>query len=609
MHSRSKVRMRKGIVWMNNRIRRIDFSKRNYLIALALMLILSVLFWRSLDFTEYTSTATKIIDLVIVLVSIIILPLILAGLKTFDSVISCMIDTIVKMFRYIKEHYKQVIVVLVSFAGTSSIIIALNWLYDHKVMQTYTNWRRVLVCISIVLIVGVLFAFRKKCYDNAHIVFSMVVMVIGIMQIFVCPAKVGVSWDDQIHYGRTIIIANALDGSLYDTDVYQVSGIPYIPFTMDKGSCVDYENTINTSYENRTPVDGELYLGVDSVGPFQVAYIPGALGIIIGRGLGLRYTSVFRLGLLFNLAFYTFIMAIGIRRIKRGKALVSFFALMPLLVFTATTYHYDMWINSLICSGYCHYMAAYQDYVHNKNAQEKDLIIAAALIFLGCIPKAVYCPLLIPLFFIPKDFLASNRRRYYITIISLTIAILAIFIAPYVISSSWLVGDQRWGGDVNAGSQISFILRNPLEYLLIMWNFIKLYVDPNSFSTSVNCFGYLGFGHFTGIWWSILIVLAFIDRDDKHNKDVLVRLIGIFMVVGALVLVITALYVSISEVGSPEVRGVQARYIFPLLIPFFWFAVRPKAQGVSYNKMAIFCFVFSTFIYMSMVYEKFLLPY
>ncbi len=366
---------------------------------------------------------------------------------------------------------------------------------------------------------------------------------------------------------------------------------------------------MNASFEDRALHDGELVLDVDAVGVFQIAYVPGALGIIFGKGLGLSYTAMFDMGRFFNLLFYTLIIAAGIKRLNKGKILVSFFALTPLLIFTASNYHYDWWTNSLICAGYCYYIAAYQDNANNRIAKEKDMIIAAVMIMLGCIPKAVYCPLLIPLFFIPKNFFNRSRKRYFIALASLTVAILLIFVLPYVLTSAWLTGDQRFGGDVNSGSQISYILHNPLQYLATFWSFIKIFADPANFCVWANFFAYLGLGPFSGIWWSILVVLAFIDRDEKQNRDILMRIVGLIMAFGALTLVVTALYVSISEIGSTEIRGVQSRYLFPLLLPFFWYVARPKSTNVAQNKMAVFSFAMATLFFVCTVNYTLIAPY
>ncbi len=585
------------------------FNIRNYLAVLSLMVILSIIFLRSLNYTNETTTINTIVDISIVIVSVVIVPILLVKVKAWNSFVTRIIELVPKAIKYTKENYKAIIANTAIFVGITALILAGNWLYDHKVRLTYINWDRVLVFISIALIAGILLKFRKVCYEKAHIVFVLLALIMGSLFIIMSPAGVGISWDDEIHYGRTLVINQLFDGTLYETDVYQVQSRPIMFSTKSKDVLESYENEINANYENQEIHDGELEMTVDSTGLFQIAYIPGALGIMFGRGLGLNYTSIFRLGIFFNLLFYTAIMAAGIKRLSRGKMLMSFFALTPLLIFTATTYHYDMWINSLICSGYCFYISAYQDYVNKRIVKEKDMIIAAIMIVLGCIPKAVYCPLLIPLFFIPKDFFAASRKRYYIAITASMITILLVLTAPYIINSAWLTGDQRWGGEVNSGSQIGFILHNPFQYLQILWNFTKQYADPSFFSPWANYFAYHGLGPFPGVWWSVLIVLAFIDRDEKQNRDILLRSIGLIMVIGALVLVITALYVSISEVGSSEIRGVQPRYIFPLLIPFFWYISRPKTTNVSQNKMSVICFALATFVYMGTIYQTLVLSY
>ena len=584
-----------------------SYNKRNYFVTLAIMTVLAVLFWRSLYFTDKTATAIKILDVFVVFVLVIVLPILFVKVRSLNSFVTSVIESFPRAIKQLKTDLKEVIIWIAAYGITIAVIVAGNCLYDHKVRATYSNWNRILLFVAIALIIGVLIKYRNECYEKAHIVFALIALILGLLFIIISPAGVGLSWDDQIHYGRTLIISSVFDGTLYEADAYQVF---YRPITglLTKGALVDYENGINAYYQSRTLVDG-LDLGVDSVGAFNVSYVPCAIGIIIGRGLGLSYVSVFNLGRAFNLFFYVLIMALGIKRLNRGKILMAAFALTPTIVFLAGTYHYDSWINALICCGYCHYIAAYQDNAHGRSVKQKDLIIAAVMIVLGCIPKAVYCPLLIPLFFVPKSFLGEQRKRYYIAISSLLAIILVIFAFPYLASSAWLSGDQRFGGEVNSGSQIAFILQNPLQYMKILFDFCKMYVDPSYFSSWANFFAYLGMGPISGLWWCVLLVLAFIDRDENQNKDLLARVIGIIMIVGALVLIVTALYVSISEIGSSEIRGVQPRYLFPLLLPLFWFAIRPRTTNASQNKMAIFSFVIMSALFLSTIHQTLVLPY
>lgn len=584
-----------------------SFNKRNYFVVLALTIVLSVLFWRGQYFTDKTPTIAKVVDVIVVVVLVGVLPVLFAKINSLSAFAARVIDAFPRLFRQLKENYKKAIIWVLSYAGIIAVILGGNWLYDHNVRMTYTNWNRVWLMIAIALITGVLIKYRKVCYEKAHIVFFMIVIILGLLFIQISPSGVGLSWDDQIHYGRTVLMTSWLDGTIYEADAYQVF---YRPITglLTKGQLAEYESSINAYYDGKALVDG-LDLGVDAIGLFQISYIPAAIGIILGRGLGLSYVNVFNLGRFFNLLFYAIIASLGIKRLNRGKMLMAFFALTPTIVFLGSTYHYDSWINALICTGYCYYISAYQDHAHKRIVKEKDLIIAAIMIFFACIPKAVYCPLLIPLFFVPKSFFSGSRKRYYITLSIVMAAILAIFIAPYIASSAWLTGDQRFGGEVNSGSQITFILHNPLQYMQILWNFTKMYIDPSYFSTWSNYFAYMGMGPLSGYWWCILLVLAFIDRDEEQNKDILARIVGIVMIVGTLVLIVTALYVSISEIGSNEIRGVQPRYLYPLLLPFFWFAIRPKTTNVSQNKMAIFCFAFAAALFVSTSFDTLVVPY
>ena len=69
---------------------------------------------------------------------------------------------------------------------------------------------------------------------------------------------------------------------------------------------------------------------------------------------------------------------------------------------------------------------------------------------------------------------------------------------------------------------------------------------------------------------AILVVLAFLDRDDRGIKTGVMRVSTILGSFAGIVLFTTAMYVAFTPVGSQEINGCQPRYLIPLLFPAWY---------------------------------------
>ncbi len=66
--------------------------------------------------------------------------------------------------------------------------------------------------------IGVGVVMWKKASNNIELLFVFIALVRGIFRITVTPNRTGVSWDDEIHYERTLEISDFLNGVRYRVD-------------------------------------------------------------------------------------------------------------------------------------------------------------------------------------------------------------------------------------------------------------------------------------------------------------------------------------------------------------------------------------------------------
>lgn len=410
-----------------------------------------------------------------------------------------------------------------------------------------------------------LFIFKSELFENKveSIVF-LLIMLLGGTTILTSPPTVGVSWDDEVHYSRVLDIANAFNGIDYEADnknIAEYADRIYNGIGYDRNSRKEYVNELNKLYAEKKVAKYESENFIIS----YIAYIPAALGIIVGRGLHLKYEYIFMFGRLFNLLFYAFVIYKAMKKVKYGKMLIAIISMIPSLIFMASSFGYDSWINSLVILGYAYFFSIMQD----DKVDNTDAAVMILAIMFGCFAKAIYFVLFLPLFFIPKQkFRNEKQRKYYYIALTLAVLVLIVsFVYPMLFQTDSM-SDIRGGADVDAKGQIFFILQHPLQYAKILLGFLVEYLRIE------NCWyfqylAYPGKGKYWGIILVTLAVVAFIDRNPERNtRGGLMRVMVFLAVVCSMVLVPTALYICFTPVAANTVLGCQYRYIFPVMYPF-----------------------------------------
>lgn len=118
-----------------------------------------------------------------------------------------------------------------------------------------------------------------------------------------------------------------------------------------------------------------------------LAYIPQALGISMGRLLGLGTLGLMFLGRIFNLLFYCTVGFFAVRRIPLGKEVLCGVGLLPMSLHLAASMSYDVMILAL--SGY--FLAACLDLAYRaERVRGRDVAVLAAVLAVMGPCKMVY---------------------------------------------------------------------------------------------------------------------------------------------------------------------------------------------------------------------------
>ncbi len=517
-------------------------------------------------------------------------------------------EQIRKIPAYIRSNYKRMII----YAAGTLLVLALSCLYEAIMLYfgadgyTRLNKYRILCMFCVLWILYTLIWFRKCIHEKLHFVFFYVCMTAGVVCIIALPRCMGVSWDDQVHFGRTAYMGYLGEPEIERQDAIEIDSWILYDQNLVREGRGDYNAMVNSIAKYGIKTECTSY----AIDHKYIAYIPSAITIMIGKGLELPYTHVIMLGKLCILFCYSFLMSLALYVIKgSGKLLIAAIGLIPTNIFIASNYSYDWWVTSLTILAYALMIREIQS--ENPKISFKKFCGIIAIMVLACLPKAVYFPLVLPLIFMGYRYLDGGKKKYIAAAFVGMFILMGTFALPIVFKGAG-EGDIRGGSGVNSAEQISFILNNPLEYTEILLNFLKTYLSLDTAKEYITNFAYLGIGSMSTIYVVTIAVVAFIDNDTNDRKpEVLTRAVTFFSAFATIVLVATALYVSFTAVGRDTIAGCQPRYIIQILFPVWYYISRCgiKSSAGTRNKAAAIMIMIAVFVFMMDLYRQLVVFY
>ena len=185
------------------------------------------------------------------------------------------------------------------------------------------------------------FVIRTKA--KTEMIFAVIAISLGILYILMMVPMAGP--DEQAHYQSSYQMSNALlfrwdrmnTGTVGHFDYHGLSG-HYNPASGYDRIVTEFFQPLSKTEEIRIPQYGLNW---------PVMYLPQAIGIAIGRILGLNFLPLFCLGRLMNLLFYIGCIFLAIRIMPRYKMLLCMTALLPMCMHQAASFSYDTYINAM----------------------------------------------------------------------------------------------------------------------------------------------------------------------------------------------------------------------------------------------------------------------
>ena len=508
-------------------------------------------------------------------------------------------------------------------------------LLPYNTVGAFNEYR----CLFFVSVMICIYSFVKlKAYiiEKPEYVFLVLIAIVGVLYVMIMPAEAEISWDEAIHYWRAVGVSHALSAktNYADSWIYWHSGIGYrLPNSIENLKIA--HNNLQMMYDEGRMITSNTDI-LEQI--LAVAYIPSAIGLIIGRALNIPYMLTYHLGAAMNMLLYIILVYFSVKRLKSGKMICITVACVLDSVFLASVYSSDSWITGLCMLGTSYFIGNMQE---DGKVCKKDRAIMLISYLLAFMAKAVYFPLFLLFLFLPMEKFENRKQCIFfrITTIALSLTLCLEMVISFkwfliILIITWLcvygcylllnkltriqiisisavciivgiivgyfgimyvlpgllgVGDLRGGSEVNSAGQVVFIMKNPVVYAKILIKFmLNQYLSFQADLQGVfNTFGYMGQSSFATISFVLLWFVVFTDKKKVdiwrgYNK---VKAGLMLIDIGIVILIATALYVSFTPVRYESINGCQARYLLPLYAGIFMMIGSNKIENKMSEKL------------------------
>lgn len=471
------------------------------------------------------------------------------------------------------------------------------------------SWNPILAMfISICIMIGLyLIFYRKENSVHPEIATFVCVFLLGACMLMLQP-PCHTGWDEQIHF----------------TNSYNMAAVPYdqgtpniVSYLTNNARCSDGIKSLEERVELIRIMNakgneyGEPAAGYN-IQISSIGYLFQALFITIGRFLKLPFYLVWLMGKFSNVLLYAICMSIAVWIVPVGKRLLSVISIMPTMVFLSTCYTYDITVTGFLTVGIVIWIRE----IVNKNEYftMKSRILFFVCMIVGCMPKAVYAPLILCALFLPQNKFYSTRDKmiFKVAISVGFVLIMSTFILPVLFNVSDVAADSR-GGDTSVSRQLEYVIKQPFSYAFVLWTNVKRTFVENSFSDWLGSFAYLQpvsrpylFGALIG---AVALTDTYEEKTVKGKFSMKNRIISLGVIGFSIVLIWTSMYLAFTEVGKVDIAGVQGRYYFPFLF-LLYLCFKPSKIKTTYTieKYQMYTMGIASAMLLYEMYYKILIP-
>lgn len=299
-----------------------------------------------------------------------------------------------------------------------------------------------------------------------------------------------------------------------------------------------------------------------------IVYIPSALGISLGRLLGLSAMFTLQMARVFNLICFVLLAWAAVRMIPFGKNVLAMTALLPITLQQGASASYDAVVNGalMVFLALCFRMG------REKQKKKRELLLAAVLAVFAAVAKGgVYLPLLLLLVpvFVKGDILKKQNRKklfFYAGIILCAAVLLAVAAAVRFMPVFRTFMESGGQGGADSMYTIPWLLKHPLQIVYLYWNTV---MEQGAFLLQGLLGGVLSWLDFRMNWifeliFLICLLLLVNLEGDRYEGGAKSRILTAAVCLVSAAFIMMSMLVGYTKMSSDYIQGLQGRYFLPL---------------------------------------------
>lgn len=424
---------------------------------------------------------------------------------------------------------------------------------------------------NLLMFIGLLTGFigHYVCHWKMENVYLALGITMGLVFLIIFP--IYVVPDEPVHLNTAYELSNRMMGVKTAGD-----GVYYRACDRTLPVVVRYTiSMFNDYYAHLFEPTGDtslVFRDDGTVATMFYQYIPGAVGITLGRLLNLNTLMTFLLGRLFTLACFVCAIYFAIKILPVGKMVLMVVALTPMMLQQGMSYSYDWFINSTaiwITVLTVRIMMARR----NEQPVKKIEYIALAVLGLLLLPlkgKVYFALAFMPwiLMFLPANPMDAKKKSVLKKLFYTLFVLVVVFVFIRMFSGGSIVEEpENYISYADAqGYTLQFFINHPFELLYVFKRTIFQYGSSLIASCVGDNFGWLEISLFTPVLYMLYLVILLVsvkNNDEEEyfsNKQKAAVLICSAV---AICCVFGAMLLRYSPVGG-AIMGVQGRYFIPM---------------------------------------------
>ena len=459
------------------------------------------------------------------------------------------------------------------------------------------------VGICILLLVALsyyLIVIREMSIEK---VYMPLAIVMGIIILTVVPA--GGAPDESWHLDTAYKYSNYLMGvggtgnseTIYKRHCDAVR-TDMLPNDIETGAYYQLMNTTLDKPEDTELIEVGFYDTSRQVTPIN--YLPAALGLSLGRILGLSAMMTYQLARFMSFICYCLMVLAALKLMPIAKEMMAMMSLLPIMLQQSASFSYDA---VTIGSVFIFLALTLKLYYSEKRTWKQWTLYGILAAFLVVTKGAMYATFVLGIFAIRPDIKGVRKKIPKWVMAIAVVALLAIASFVFVIKFYPILYNLIISGS-NTGAEeehltLGILIRYPKVTIKLLWNTLIMYGDKlikGAFG------GVLGWYNEQVPFWMVAIVIAGISLlnnvEGERELPVKMKISLVLASVLSSMIVILAMMLAETTVEDEAVGGLQGRYFIPQIMAtlicirssFIRVSIRQKA-GIIMTMLATYCII------------------